>query len=67
MQNQQSFSLQLLQEIPKRTDTIRTRGGFYPPAINVWAPEDLDHFLNGQKKTCNRCLLQVFSLGNQQT
>lgn len=43
--------LQILQEIPNRPDTIRTRGGFYSPDLNVWVPEDLDAFVLHQEAT----------------
>lgn len=51
MPNPKNNHLQTLQNIPSRPDTIRTRGGFYSPDLNVWVPYDLDAFLRGQKKT----------------
>ena len=43
--------LQILLDIPNRPNTVRTRGGFYSPDLNVWVMEDLIAFLQDQKKT----------------
>lgn len=51
MPTQKTSHIHILQDIPNRPDTIRTRGGFYSPDLNVWVPEDLDAFVQSRSKT----------------